>query len=378
MSAAAAALVVLCVAVAGCGQAAPQPRGLAAGTGSRAAVSVPQFCQARQASVASAPGPAVPESDHSEFVPLGASADGRHAYVTAWTPGFTGVGELDLRSGHLRPIQRFASAASDQADGAVAGRWLVWAQTYSLTSLDRFTMYAYNASTRQTREIGHSLAAAGGTAWPSPWHAPAVSGPYAAWAQGYGPGGLVEIRLADLVTGSVTTIATGHVQPPFFDGGLVVWPQSDAPGSQTALRAYSVSARSATGLPPVLAAVHGTDFVVTDGTRTAYLSPDFTRLYYSPAQGVPGRPVVRLPAGTDFTDLALAPGELAWTTSAATYLASTRTGTFVQVTPAYGYATGSSSVMLVTDAPNGKSAHAALPTYVIQPASFSWPACGSR
>ena len=110
--------------------------------------------------------------------------------------------------------------------------------------------------------------------------------------------------------------------------------------------------------------------VVTDGTRTAYLSPDFTRLYYSPGQDVRARLAVRLPAGADFTDLALAPGALAWTTSAATYLASTRTGAFVQVTPAYGYATGSSSVMLITDAPDGKAAHPALPTYVIDPASY--------
>ena len=87
------------------------------------------------------------------------------------------------------------------------------------------------------------------------------------------------------------------------------------------------------------------------------------------------RPVVRLPAGSDFTSLALAPRALAWSTSAATYLASTATGSFVQVTPAYGYATGSSSVLLVTDAPAGKSAHAPLPTYVVNPATFSWPAC---
>jgi hypothetical protein len=320
----------------------------------------------------------VPDSDRSELVPLGASASGRYAYVTAWTPAFTGVGQLDLRTGRLRPIRRFASAASDQADGTAAGQWLVWAQTYSLSSPDRFTMYAYDASTGRTAQIGHSLAAPGGAPWPSPWHAPAVSGSYAAWAQGYGPGGLVQIRLADLVTGTVTTVARGYAEPPFFDGGLLVWPQSDTPGSQTSLHAYSLTSRAAATLPPVLAAAHGTDFVVTDGTRTAYLSPDFTRLYYSPRQDVPARQAVRLPPGTDFTDLALAPGVLAWTTSAATYLASTTTGTFLQVTPEYGYATGSGSVLLITDAPSGKAAHAALPTYVVNPASFSWPGCGAR
>jgi hypothetical protein len=341
----------------------------------RPAAAAPAFCQAGQANAASVLGRLVPDSGQSELVPLGASANGRVAYVSAWTPDFAGVAALDLASGRLRPIQRFGNPASDQADGVSAGRWLVWAETYSLESLDTFTMYAFDAANGRVRPIGHSLAGPDGTAWPSPWHAPAVNGNYAAWAQGYAPGGLVEIRLADLVTGKVTTIARGHVQPPFFDGDLVVWPESDVPGSQTRLRAYSLTAHAAAPLPPVLAAVHGTDFVVSDGSRTAYLSPDFSQLYYSPAEDVVARPVVQLPAGTDFTDLALAPGALAWTTSQATYLASTRTGAFVQVTPEYGYATGSSSIMLITDAPSQKAEHPALPTYIVNPATFAWPAC---
>jgi hypothetical protein len=334
----------------------------------------PAFCQASQTVVASAPGWLVPDSGHAELIPLGVSANGRDAYVSAWTAGFAGVAELDLRTGRLRPIQQFGNPAEDQADGVSAGRWLVWADTYSLDNLDRFTVYSFDAATGRVRRIGRSLSAADGTAWPSPWHAPAVSGNYAAWAQGYGPG-VVEIRLADLVTGVVETVVRGHVQPPFFDGSLLVWPQSAAANGQTGLRAYSVTAHARATLPPVLAGVHDSDFVVTDGRRTAYLDPQYTGLYYSPAQDVPARLIVRLPPGVDFTDLALAPGTLAWTTSDATYLASTKTGAFVQVTPEYGYATGSTSVMLITDAPSQKAPHSPLPTYVVNPASFAWPSC---
>jgi len=124
--------------------------------------------------------------------------------------------------------------------------------------------------------------------------------------------------------------------------------------------------------------VHGTEFVATDGTRTAYLDPSLTRLYYSPRPDQPARLALALPAGTDFDSLALAPGTLAWTTSHATYLASTRTGAFTQVTPEYGYATGSASVMLVSDAPGGKAVHPPLPLHVISPAALSWPDCGPR
>jgi hypothetical protein len=383
---AATALVALAaLVVAGCSMTGTAGTGSGAGSGAgravpespAAAASGPlRFCAVTSTEfVATALGRMMPGSDTAEVVPLGASASGRVAYVSAWTPRFAGVAALDLGSGQLRMVQPFANPASDQADGASSGNWLVWAETYSLTSLDRFAIYAWNAATGRTRRIGHSLAAPGGTAWPSPWHAPAVSGNYAAWAQGYGPGGLVEIRLADLVTGKVTTIARGHVQPPFFDRGLVVWPESDRPGSQTTLRGYSLAAGAMTGLPPVLAGVRGTDFVVTDGRRTAYLSPGFTRLYYSPAQDVAARPVLTLPVGTDFTDLALAPGSMAWTTTRATYLASTRTGAFARVTPHYGYPTGSGSVMLITDPPSEKAAHPPLPTHIVDPAAISWPAC---
>src|SRR6202034_2473726 len=135
----------------------------------------------------------------------------------------------------------------------------------------------------------------------------------------------------------------GHAQPPFFDGGLVVWPESDQPGAQTTLRALSLSTGRPAALPAALRAVHGTEFVVTDGTRTAYLSPGLTQLYYSPRQDEPARLALSLPAGADFANLTMAPDALAWTTSGATYLASTRTGAFARVTPQYGYATGSGS-----------------------------------
>jgi len=337
------------------------------------------FCQAAPArSLRTELARTVPGSRSAEIQPLGVSTGAREVYVSAWRPGFSGVAMLDLATGGLRQIRAFADPATDQADGSAGGRWLAWAQTYSLSSLDRFTMYAWDSMTGHLQRIGRSIAGPGGTAWPSPWHAPAVSGHYAAWAQGYGAGGLVEIRLADLQTGKVTTIRGGHTQPPFFDGSLVVWPESDAPGTQTTLRAYSLTSGRLVPLPSALRQVHGTEFVVSDGIRTAYLSPSLTQLYYSPRQDQPARLALQLPAGVDFSDLAMAPGALAWTTSRATYLASTRTGAFTKVTPSYGYATGSGSVVLVTDAPGQKEVHPVLPLHVIDPAGLTWPACPAR
>jgi hypothetical protein len=85
--------------------------------------------------------------------------------------------------------------------------------------------------------------------------------------------------------------------------------------------------------------------------------------------------VLRLPAGDYFSNLAMGPGTLAWTTTAATYLASTRTGGYAQVTPRYGDATGSGSGVVISDAPSGKADHPVLPMHVISPARLIWPAC---
>jgi hypothetical protein len=317
----------------------------------------------------------VARSLSGEVIPLGLSADGQTAYVSTWTPGFSGVAALDLNSGGIRKIQPYANPAADQADGASGGRWLVWEETVSLENLDTFTVYAWDSATGRLLTIGHSLTGHGRVTWPSPWHPPAVSGHYAAWAQGYGPDGEVEIRLADLDTGQVRVIRQGHTQPPFFDGNLVVWPESDRPGAQTTLHAFNLATGGPAALPPVLRRVHGTEFVVTDGTRTAYFSPDLTTLYYSPAPGQAGRAVLRLPANEYFSDLAIGPGTLAWTTTAATYLASTGIGSYVQVTPQYGDATGSGSGVMISDAATGKVAHPILPMHVISPAGVAWPAC---
>ena len=162
-------------------------------------------------------------------------------------------------------------------------------------------------------------------------------------------------------------IRQGHTQPPFFDGRLVVWPESDQPGAQTTLHAFSLTTMKPAALPEALRPVHGTEFVVTDGTRTAYLNPDMTSLFYSPAQGVQAREVLRLPSGDYFSALAMSPGTLAWTTTAATYVASTQTGGYVQVTPEYGDATGSGSAVMISDASTEKVAHPVLPAARARP-----------
>ncbi len=362
-------------------------RGTGSGGGGQGAAGLPgagrlswqRFCAARpDARLRAALRRPVPASLEGEVIPLGLSADGRTAYVSSWTPRFAGVAALRLATGHLRPIRSFPDPAADQADGASDGRWLVWEETHSLRSLDDFTVYAWDSASGRVRKLGHSLRGPHGAPWPSPWHSPAVSGHFAAWAQGYGPGGEVEVMLANLLTGKVSVIRRGHTQPPFFAGNLVAWPESDQPGTQTTLHALDVRSGQPAVLPAVLRAVHGTDFVVTDGTRTAYLNPGLTALYYSPAPAQQAHVVLRLPTGVDFAGLTIAPGTLAWATTRATYLGSTSTGAYARVTRRYGDATGSGPGVLISDAPDAKVAHPVLPLHVIRPAGLTWRDCGAQ
>ncbi len=390
LPAAGAAVAGLAVVLAGCAARAPAPVASRAGSpgvrearpGVRAAPLAPgvkAFCRGRaRAGLAAALSSTVPGSRREELVPLGVAADGRTGFVSAWTPAFSGVAALSLRTGRLRPIMPFANPSVDQADGAWGGRWLVWDQTHSLQNLDRFTIYSWDSVSGRVTRLGHSLDSPAGTAWPSPWHAPAVSGRYAAWAQGYGPAGLVQIRLADLRTGRVTVVAGGHVQAPFFDGGLVVWPRSDRPGALTTLHAYSLATHRPAPLPEALRAVAGTDEVATDGTRTAYLNTSLTGLYYSPAPDERARLMLRLPTGTEFSALSMGRRTLAWTTTSATFVASTATGRYVQVTPAYGLAvTGPGPAVLIADAPSARSSHPSLPLHVLTaPAATPPNECG--
>ena len=162
------------------------------------------------ASLTAALARTVPASLNGEVIPLGMSADGETAFVSTWTSGFSGVAALNLATGSIRHIQRFRNPQEDQADGASGGQWLVWEETYSLSTLDNFTVYAWNSATGRLLTLGRSLNGPSNSPWPSPWHPPAVSGDYAAWAQGYGPGGVVEIRLASLASGQADALGSVH------------------------------------------------------------------------------------------------------------------------------------------------------------------------
>ena len=158
------------------------------------------------------------------------------------------------------------------------------------------------------------------------------------------------------------------------DGDLVIWPESLKPGAQTTLLAANLQSGAPEQLPAALQPVRGTEFIATDGSRIAYLSPSLTTLYYSPAQDQPAHPILTLPSGQSFADIQMGSGDLAWTTNVATHLASTVTGAYSQVTPLCGLSVVTGSAVAVSDY-GGKSTAPRLPLHLIDMTASSLPGC---
>jgi hypothetical protein len=307
------------------------------------------------------------------------SPDGRLLYVNvrgelsaAGEAGFRGLEVVNDRT--WKVLARLSlPARPDWAGPALtAGPWFVWIEYYSDTNLDKFTVHAWNTVTGQVRKIGSSV-----PGWSSPFQSPAYSGNYAAWVAGDGPGPVDKVVLANLRTGRERVVyqghGHGHALEPFFDGDLLVWPQSAVAQGTTTLTGVNVRTGKPAVLPAALRGVHAWNTIVTAGQQTAYiLGPDYDKLYYSPSPSQPAKVVLRTPLGT-LEDVELGTGWLAFTGSA-TYLASTRTGVYVQVTPEFGDASGNGSDMVAIGDYAGKKA-VTPPPHLLDVSKLAWPHC---
>jgi len=313
------------------------------------------------------------------------SPDGRLLYVTAGQgvvsePGFRGLEVVNDRKWKVLARLPLPARPAEAGPALTAGPWFVWIEYPSDASIDRFTVHAWNTVTGQVRKIGSSV-----PGWSSPDQSPAYSGHYAAWVAGDGPGPVDKVVLADLSTGRSKVVyqghGHGHALAPFFDGGLLVWPESNAEQGVTTLTAINVRTGKHAVLPAALRGVHAfNDLVVTAGGQTAYLNyPETDKLYYSPSPSQPARVVLRTAPGT-LDAVELGTGWLAWTGSftdqgeAATYLASTRTGTYVKVTPHYGDASGIGSRVVAIGDYAGKTA-VPPPPHLLDVSKLAWPRC---
>lgn len=173
------------------------------------------------------------------------------------------------------PLSQIAFASAD-AD------WVVWQESDDNPTFFDWTMVAYNRHTGQTQQLGQAVKDASGQAVPGPVSGPVVDHNHVLWSQVIGPirpANLSNavVRLEDLTTGQVTTLATGA-------GDVSLsWPWASWAQTGPNATGYMEFRNLVTGQSarlmdkPTALGQDGTSVAYVDGTRTLNLINDVTK-----------------------------------------------------------------------------------------------------
>src|SRR6476646_214447 len=117
---------------------------LASTTAPTATTHVPgRWCKARS-SVAwrrMLSGHVIAVSRTTPLVPLALAHDGRSFFASVYSRSFSGVGQIDARTGRLTKIKAFPDPKFNQAWAALDGRWLVWNEYHDFNGFNDFTTW---------------------------------------------------------------------------------------------------------------------------------------------------------------------------------------------------------------------------------------------
>lgn len=187
----------------------------------------------------------------------------------------------NVRTLKVKTLRQLLHPQSQILGVSLDGDWLAWAEAEDQPNFFDWTLSVYNLRTGQSREVARAVRKGGEpVAGPSP--SPIVSAGNLIWGQAImavGPDSLANavVRLEDLSTGTVTTLATKAGMPQ------LVWPWA-AWGQFAATNdeGYEVIRNLATGqehrleAKPASLALAGASLVYDDLTA-AYLIDDFTQ-----------------------------------------------------------------------------------------------------
>ena len=148
----------------------------------------------------------------------------------------SGIGLLDMTTGRLTTISRYAGPMGGMGAMAIEAPWVVWeeadSQSATETSLDDWTVHAWNLTLGQGRVLATSRLA-NGKYLTGQAPVPVVRDGIAAWAQPVpSPDhyNRAQVRVVDLVTGKMTVLDTGRVSSPVYAGPYLVWGKIDSAG----------------------------------------------------------------------------------------------------------------------------------------------------
>jgi hypothetical protein len=293
------------------------------------------------------------------LVPFALEHDGRSFFAAIYSPRFSGVAEIDARTNAVNPIKAFPNPAEDQVGGVFDGRWLVWAEYHSLTSLGDFTVWAWDWRSRRVTKIGAATRSPGGKFWDSPLRTPDVLDGIATWVQGTGPGGVAAVHVYNLRTGHGRIIHRGHAQGSFlFAGHRVAWPESPGPGRETRMHASSALTGNRVVVPRALRALDGVSGLATDGHRIAYPDGPYRSIWWSPSLRRKPRKILTA-RSRDHIDDSVQVGRryVAFGIWPRLFVADTRTHRYVEVGGRGGWIQVDGTTLLVVSGSPTKSVH---------------------
>ena len=135
----------------------------------------------------------------------------------------SGIGQLSVDG--LTKIVQYGPDVSGLAAMAMARSWVAWTQGESATNMSNWTLRVWNRDTRTSTTVASSRQPDGSfVAGQQP--IPVVRDGLLAWAQPTGRTAGVnesEVRVLDLASGRVSTVASGRVSNPVFAGSWLVW-----------------------------------------------------------------------------------------------------------------------------------------------------------
>lgn len=295
-------------------------------------------------------------------MPVALSGNGRWVFVEVYSPSFSGVGRIDVRSGRLKRIKPFPDPQYTQAWGAFDGRWLVWNEYHGFDSFNDFRVWAWDSRNGDLRQIGAAMRGPDGQFWDSPWRGADVRDGIATWVQGIGPDQLGEVHAYNLRAGRDLVVRHGHPGGAFLlDGRIVVWAEASAPGVPTRMHAASSLTGAAVRVPSALQGLRNVTGLQTDGHGIAYPEASYKSLWWSPSPGTKPSEVVdtRHLQHVD-NSVQLSGRYVAFGIYPGVFVADTRLGRYVQVSANGGLAFVSRTSLLVTQGPRKKVLHAIL------------------
>ena len=295
-------------------------------------------------------------------MPVALSGNGRWIFVEAYSPSFSGVGRIDVRSGRLKRIKSFPDPQYTQAWGAFDGRWLVWNEYHGFDSFNDFRVWAWDSRSGDLRQIGAAMRGPDGRFWDSPWRGADVRDGIATWVQGVGPDQLGEVHAYNLRAGRDLVVRHGHPGGAFLlDGRIVVWAEASAPGVPTRMHAASSLTGAPLSVPRALQGLRNVTGLQTDGRGIAYPNASYKSLWWSPSPGTKPSEVVdtRHLQHVD-NSVQLSGRYVAFGIYPGVFVADTRLRRYVQVSTNGGLAFVSGKSLLVTRGPRKKVLHAIL------------------